>query len=121
MVRENQTGTHGQLRDGSECTGSEEVSVEAEFYCAIEPKRVPYTAKPRPGVAANPLVRDGLKNGFRISRMCFARTSTLYFLYEVYDPAHPKGGAEPPELPGPGLDAAAICGRRACADLASNS
>jgi hypothetical protein len=47
----------------------------------------------------SPLVRDGQELVPNVAHV-FRQDQHLYFLYEVYDPAQEKGGAEPAAAPG---------------------
>ncbi len=95
VVRENQTGQMGSFETELNVPDLKKAPLKLSSV-VLASQRVPDTQK-----TADPLVRDGLQWIPNIPHV-FRQDQHLYFLYEVYDPAHQKGGAAPPET-GAGL------------------
>ena len=87
VVRENQSGKHGQLRDRHPGAGHEEDAAEAQLHCAVQPA----SAEQRKEVV-DPLVRDGQEWVPNVPHV-FRQDQHLYFLYEVYSPARTRRGS----------------------------
>ena len=95
VVRENQTGQMGSFETELNVPDLKKAPLKLSSV-VLASQRVPDAQK-----TANPLVRDGLEWIPNIPHV-FRQDQHLYFLYEVYDPAHQKGEAAPPEA-GAGL------------------
>ena len=95
VVRENQTGQMGSFETELNVPDLKKAPLKLSSV-VLASQRVPDAQK-----TANPLVRDGLEWIPNIPHV-FRQDQHLYFLYEVYDPAHQKGEAAPPET-GAGL------------------
>ena len=91
VVRENQTGQMGSFETELNVPDLKKVPLKLSSI-VLASQRVPETQKK----AANPLVRDGVEWIPNIPHV-FRQDQHLYFLYEVYDPAHQKGDAAPPD------------------------
>ncbi len=101
VVRENQTGNLGDFESDLNVPDMKKLPLKLSSI-VLANQRVPNTAKPVRGVTPNPLVRDGEEWIPNIPHV-FRQDQHLYFLYEVYDPAHQgdSAGAAPT---GPGLE-----------------
>ncbi|QHN04493.1 VWA domain-containing protein [Granulicella sp. WH15] len=94
VVRENQTGNMGSFETDLNVPDLRKSPLKLSSI-VLASQRVPNAAKK----AVDPLVRDGVEFVPNIAHV-FRQDQHLYFLYEVYDPAHEKSG---PEAPSPGL------------------
>jgi VWFA-related protein len=97
VVRENQTGNMGSFETDLNVPDMKKSPMKLSSI-VMASQRVPNTAKN----TISPLVRDGQEWIPNIPHV-FREDQHLYFLYEVYDPAHQKGEAPPPAT-GPGLE-----------------
>ncbi len=91
VVRENQTGLMGSFETDLNVPDLKKAPLKLSSI-VLASQRVSNTAK-RP--TPNPLVRDGVEWIPNLPHV-FRQDQHLYFLYEVYDPAHQKGESEPP-------------------------
>jgi VWFA-related protein len=96
VVRENQTGQMGSFETDLNVPDMKKVSLKLSSI-VVSSQRVPNKARN----PVSPLVRDGEEWIPNIPHV-FRQDQHLYFLYEVYDPSHQKGGSAPPPT-GPGL------------------
>jgi hypothetical protein len=96
VVRENQTGNMGSFETDLNVPDLKKAPLKLSSI-VLASQRVAATGK---RFGPDPLVRDGQEWIPNIPHV-FRQDQHLYFLYEVYDPAHQKGEA-PPET-GPGL------------------
>lgn len=87
VVRENQTGKMGSFETDLLVPDLKKAAMKLSSI-VLSSQRVP-NAEKKPG---SPLVRDGLEWIPNIPHV-FRQDQHLYFLYEVYDPAHRKGDA----------------------------
>jgi VWFA-related protein len=94
VVRENQTGAMGSFETDLNVPDMKKISLKLSSI-VLASQRVPNKEKD----PVNPLVRDGEEWIPNIPHV-FRQDQHLYFLYEVYDPAHQKGDAPPPTGPG---------------------
>jgi len=101
VVRENQTGNMGSFETDLNVPDMKKVPLKLSSI-VLASQRVPSAAKQARGAAPNPLVRDGQEWVPNIPHV-FRTDQHLYFLYEVYDPAHQKTDAPVPAT-GPGLE-----------------
>ena len=90
VVRENQTGNMGSFETDIQVPDMKKVPLKLSSV-VMASQRVPNTAKN----PVSPLVRDGEEWIPNIPHV-FRQDQHLYFLYEVYDPAHQKTDAAPP-------------------------
>jgi VWFA-related protein len=97
VVRENQTGNMGSFETDIQVPDLKKSPLKMSSV-VLASQRTPNTVKNSP----DPLVRDGLEWVPNVAHV-FRQDQHLYFLYEVYDPARQKGGAEPAPAPTPGL------------------
>ena len=95
VVRENQTGQMGSFETELNVPDLKKAALKLSSV-VLASQRVPDAQK-----TANPLVRDGLEWIPNIPHV-FRQDQHLYFLYEVYDPAHQKSEAPQPDT-GAGL------------------
>jgi VWFA-related protein len=84
VVRENQTGNMGSFETDLNVPDMKKSPLKLSSI-VLASQRVPNTAKK----AMSPLVRDGVEFVPNIPHV-FRQDQHLYFLYEVYDPAHEK-------------------------------
>jgi hypothetical protein len=96
VVRENQTGALGSFETDLNVPDFKKAPLKMSSV-VLASQRIPNNAKK----TVNPLVRDGVEWVPNIPHV-FRQDQHLYFMYEVYDPAHQKGEAAPPAT-GPGL------------------
>jgi VWFA-related protein len=96
VVRENQTGAMGSFETDLNVPDFKKAPLKMSSV-VLASQRIPNNAKK----TVNPLVRDGVEWVPNIPHV-FRQDQHLYFMYEVYDPAHQKGEAAPPAT-GPGL------------------
>lgn len=101
LVRENQTGNMGSFETDLNVPDMKKVPLKLSSI-VLASQRVANTTKPVRGTTVSPLVRDGLEWVPNIPHV-FRQDQHLYFLYEVYDPAHQKADAPLPAT-GPGLE-----------------
>jgi VWFA-related protein len=94
VVRENQTGAMGSFETDLNVPDMKKIALKLSSI-VLASQRVPNKEKD----PINPLVRDGEEWIPNIPHV-FRQDQHLYFLYEVYDPAHQKGDAPPPTGPG---------------------
>jgi hypothetical protein len=94
VVRENQTGAMGSFETDLNVPDMKKIALKLSSI-VLASQRVPNKEKD----PVNPLVRDGEEWIPNIPHV-FRQDQHLYFLYEVYDPAHQKGDAPPPTGPG---------------------
>ena len=97
VVRENQTGQMGSFETDLNVPDLKKSPLKLSSI-VLSSQRVPNAAK-RP--TPNPLVRDNLEWIPNLPHV-FRQDQHLYFLYEVYDPAHQKTDTAPPDT-GAGL------------------
>jgi len=97
VVRENQTGNMGSFETDLNVPDMKKSPLKLSSI-VLASQRVPNTKKG----ATSPLVRDGEEWVPNIPHI-FRQDQHLYFLYEVYDPAHQKGEAAAP-VATPGLE-----------------
>jgi len=107
VVRENQTGNMGSFETDLNVPDMKKLPLKLSSI-VLASQRVPNTAKPVRGATVSPLVRDGQEWVPNIAHV-FRQDQHLYFLYEVYDPAHQKTDAPVPAT-GPGLERRAPIG-----------
>ena len=107
VVRENQTGNMGSFETDLNVPDMKKLPLKLSSI-VLASQRVPNTAKPVRGATVSPLVRDGQEWVPNIAHV-FRQDQHLYFLYEVYDPAHAKTDAPVPAT-GPGLERRAPIG-----------
>ena len=107
VVRENQTGNMGSFETDLNVPDMKKLPMKLSSI-VLASQRVPNTAKPVRGATVSPLVRDGQEWIPNIPHV-FRQDQHLYFLYEVYDPAHQKSDAPAPAT-GPGLERRAPIG-----------
>jgi VWFA-related protein len=96
VVRENQTGNMGSFETDLNVPDMKKVPLKLSSI-VLASQRVPNAQKR----VVNPLVRDGVELVPNIPHV-FRQDQHLYFLYEVYDPSHPKG-EEPLPATGAGM------------------
>ena len=96
VVRENQTGRMGSFETDLQVPDLKKVPMKLSSI-VMASQRTPNTAKQ----VVSPLVRDGLEWVPNVAHV-FRQDQHLFFLYEVYDPTHPKGVAEQAASPGLG-------------------
>jgi hypothetical protein len=96
VVRENQTGQMGSFETDLNVPDMKKVALKLSSI-VVSNQRVPNKAKN----PVSPLVRDGEEWIPNIPHV-FRQDQHLYFLYEVYDPAHQKTASAEPAT-GPGL------------------
>ena len=101
LVRENQTGNMGSFETDLNVPDMKKTPLKLSSI-VLASQRLVNTAKPARGTAINPLLRDGLEWVPNIPHV-FRQDQHLYFLYEVYDPAHQKSETPVPST-GPGLE-----------------
>jgi VWFA-related protein len=89
VVRENQTGLMGSFETDLNVPDLRKSPMKLSSI-VVASQRVPNTARN----SISPLVRDGVEWVPNIPHV-FRQDQHLYFLYEVYDPAHQKGEATP--------------------------
>ena len=94
VVRENQTGRMGSFETDLQVPDLRKSPLKLSSI-VLASQRTPNTAKK----STNPLVRDGMEWIPNIPHV-FRQDQHLYFLYEVYDPAHQQAGAVPADAPG---------------------
>ena len=102
VVRENQTGAMGSFETDLQVPDMKKTLLKLSSV-VLSNQRVPDTKK-----SVSPLVRDGLQWVPNVPHV-FRQDQHLYFLYEVYDPAHEKPGGGAPNPTG---GAAALDGTR---------
>ena len=90
VVRENQTGRMGSFETDLQVPDLRKSPLKLSSI-VLASQRTPNTAKK----STNPLVRDGREWIPNIPHV-FRQDQHLYFLYEVYDPAHQQAGAAAP-------------------------
>ena len=96
VVRENQTGQMGSFETDLNVPDLKKASLKLSSV-VLSSQRIPNITKH----SFSPLVRDGQEWIPNIPHV-FRQDQHLYFLYEVYDPAHLKTAAAPPDA-GPRL------------------
>jgi hypothetical protein len=96
VVRENQTGAMGSFETDLQVPDLKKVPLKLSSV-VLASQRTPNATKN----AVSPLVRDGLEWVPNVAHT-FRQDQHLYLLYEVYDPAHPKGTPQPAASPGLG-------------------
>ncbi len=96
VIRENQTGLMGSFETDLNVPDLKKAPLKLSSI-VLASQRVPNTQKK----TSSPLVRDGVEWIPNLPHI-FRQDQHLFFLYEVYDPAHQKGESTPPET-GPGL------------------
>ncbi len=101
VVRENQTGNMGSFETDLNVPDMKKTPLKLSSI-VMASQRVANAAKPVRGTTVSPLVRDGQEWIPNIPHV-FRTDQHLYFLYEVYDPAHQKGETALPTT-GPGLE-----------------
>ena len=101
LVRENQTGNMGSFETDLNVPDMKKVPLKLSSI-VLASQRVANNAKPARGATVSPLVRDGQEWIPNIPHV-FRQDQHLYFLYEVYDPAHQKSETPAPAT-GPGLE-----------------
>jgi VWFA-related protein len=94
VVRENQTGRMGSFETDLQVPDLRKSPLKISSI-VLASQRTPNTAK-KP---ANPLVRDGMEWIPNVPHV-FRQDQHLYFMYEVYDPAHLQTGAAPADALG---------------------
>jgi VWFA-related protein len=95
VVRENQTGQMGSFETDLNVPDFRKDKAPLKLSSIVlASQRVPNKDKN----PVNPLIRDGEEWVPNIPHV-FREDQHLYFLYEVYDPAHQKGAAPPPQTP----------------------
>jgi len=94
VVRENQTGRMGSFETDLQVPDLRKSPLKLSSI-VLASQRTPNTAKK----STNPLVRDGMEWIPNIPHV-FRQDQHLYFMYEVYDPAHQQAGAAPADAPG---------------------
>jgi hypothetical protein len=95
VVRENQTGQMGSFETDLNVPDFKKEKIPIKLSSVVlASQRVPNKDKN----PVNPLIRDGQEWVPNIPHV-FRQDQHLYFLYEVYDPAHQKGAAAPPQTP----------------------
>ncbi|HZY74364.1 MAG TPA: VWA domain-containing protein, partial [Edaphobacter sp.] len=94
VVRENQTGRMGSFETDLQVPDLRKSPLKISSI-VLASQRTPNTAK-KP---ANPLVRDGMEWIPNVPHV-FRQDQHLYFMYEVYDPAHQQTGAAPADALG---------------------
>lgn len=94
VARENETGNMGSFETDLNVPDLRKSAVKLSSV-VLASQRTPNAAKNSP----NPLVRDGLEWVPNVAHV-FRADAHLYLLYELYDPAHPKGATEPSTAPG---------------------
>ncbi|MBN9615955.1 MAG: VWA domain-containing protein [Acidobacteriales bacterium] len=95
VVRENQTGRMGSFETDLQVPDLRKSPLKLSSI-VLASQRTPNTAKK----STSPLVRDGMEWIPNIPHV-FRQDQHLYFLYEVYDPAHRQAGAAAPaDAPG---------------------
>ncbi len=100
VVRENQNGNMGSFETDLNVPDFKKSPLKLSSI-VLASQRVPNAEKPARGMPENPLIRDGVQWIPNIPHV-FRQDQHLYFLYEVYDPAHEKNST--PDAPtGPGL------------------
>ena len=100
VVRENQTGNMGSFETDLNVPDLKKAPMKLSSV-VMASQRVANTGKVQKGVPQSPLVRDGLEWVPNIAHV-FRQDQHLYFLYELYDPAHLKTAVALPAT-GPGL------------------
>ncbi len=88
VVRENQTGAMGSFEADVQVPDLKKTPLKMSSV-VLSSQRTPDTKK-----SIDPLVRDGMEWIPNVPHV-FRQDQHLYFLYEVYDPAHDKGNAAP--------------------------
>ena len=88
VVRENQTGLMGSFETDLNVPDLRKSPLKLSSV-VLASQRVPTTAKPSRNDPPNPLIRDGVEFIPNIPHV-FRQDQHLFFLYEVYDPAHQK-------------------------------
>lgn len=101
LVRENQAGNMGSFETDLNVPDMKKTPLKLSSI-VLASQRVASAAKPVRGATVSPLVRDGQEWIPNIPHV-FREDQHLYFLYEVYDPAHQKSEAPLPAT-GPGLE-----------------
>ncbi len=96
VVRENQTGRLGSFETDLQVPDMKKIPLKLSSI-VLANQRNPNTSKR----TVNPLVRDGVEWIPNVPHV-FRQDQHLYFLYEVYDPAHEKADSGAP-APSPGL------------------
>ncbi len=95
VVRENQTGQMGSFETDLNVPDFKKEKIPLKLSSVVlSSQRVPNKDKD----PVSPLIRDGQEWVPNIPHV-FRQDQHLYFLYEVYDPAHQKGAAVPPQTP----------------------
>ncbi len=94
VVRENQTGNMGSFETDIQVPDLKKAPLKLSSV-VLASQRVAGANKH----STSPLVRDGLEWVPNVAHV-FRQDQHLYFLYEVYEPAKEKGGAEPAAAPG---------------------
>ncbi len=97
VVRENQTGLMGSFETDLNVPDLRKSPMKLSSI-VLASQRVPNTSAPRKNTPANPLIRDGVEWIPNIPHV-FRQDQHLYFLYEVYDPAHQKTANPAPDTP----------------------
>ncbi|CAN5591704.1 hypothetical protein BH10ACI4_BH10ACI4_32410 [soil metagenome] len=97
VVRENQTGRMGSFETDLQVPDMKKTPLKLSSI-VLSSQQTPNTKKAGPG-GANPLVRDGVEWIPNIPHV-FRQDQHLYFLYEIYDPSHPKNAPTPAASPG---------------------
>ena len=93
IVRENQTGQMGSFETDLNVPDFKKIPLKLSSI-VLASQRLPNKDKN----PVNPLIRDGQEWVPNIPHV-FRQDQHLYFLYEVYDPAHQKGDAPAPQTP----------------------
>lgn len=96
VVRENETGNLGSFETDLNVPDLHKSAVKLSSV-VLASQRTPNPAKNSP----NPLLRDGLEWVPNVAHV-FRSDAHLYLLYELYDPAQPKGTPQPAASPGLG-------------------
>lgn len=97
VVRENQTGRMGSFETDLQVPDMKKSPLKLSSI-VLSSQQTPNTKKAGPG-GGNPLVRDGVEWIPNVPHV-FRQDQHLYFLYEVYDPSHPKSASVPAASPG---------------------
>ena len=91
VVRENEAGNMGSFETDLEVPDLKKTALKMSSV-VLSSQRTPSTAKPNPKIM-NPLLRDNLLWVPNVAHV-IRQDQHLYFLYEVYDPAHSKAEAK---------------------------
>lgn len=94
VLRENQTGAMGSFETDIQVPDQRKSPMKLSSV-VLASQRVPNTRKDNP----SPLVRDGVEWVPNVAHV-FRQDGHMYLLYEVFDPAKPRGEPEPAASPG---------------------